>query len=149
MVTVLGDRAHDCYYLVYIGTRERCRRQGLARKLIEHMARKADAEGKAMYLESSSPDNMRLYESLGFRYDRTIGLTRAEQTVEMDIMASDALRCRYAERLTRYRCESRVPWLHLLSQKDLDPLKRDRKAQVSEYRHSAILAASLVCCIHC
>jgi hypothetical protein len=32
---VLGPRAHDCYYLVYLGSKTSARGKGYARKLIE------------------------------------------------------------------------------------------------------------------
>ena len=35
---VLGPRAHDCYYLAYLGTKPSGRGRGYARKLIEQMA---------------------------------------------------------------------------------------------------------------
>jgi hypothetical protein len=35
---VMGERDHDCYYLVYLGTKPSGRGKGYARKLIENMA---------------------------------------------------------------------------------------------------------------
>lgn len=37
---VMGDRDNDCYYLVYIGTKPRCRGQGYGKRLIEDMCEK-------------------------------------------------------------------------------------------------------------
>jgi hypothetical protein len=35
---VLGPRANDCYYLVYLGSKESARGKGYAQKLIEDMS---------------------------------------------------------------------------------------------------------------
>ncbi|KAI0478945.1 hypothetical protein GGR56DRAFT_351375 [Xylariaceae sp. FL0804] len=70
---VLGPhRDADCYYLVYLGTRPGGRRRGYARKLIEQMANRADAEGRAMYLESSSEANNSYYAKFGFEPKKDI-----------------------------------------------------------------------------
>jgi hypothetical protein len=37
---VLGPRSHDCYYLVYLGSKPSARGKGYARKLIEDMSTK-------------------------------------------------------------------------------------------------------------
>lgn len=71
---VMGDRDDDCYYLVYLGTKPSGQRRGYARKLIEQMATKADAEGRAMYLESSSLKNNEYYKKFGFEIKRDIYL---------------------------------------------------------------------------
>ncbi|KAI1813207.1 hypothetical protein GGS20DRAFT_586763 [Poronia punctata] len=98
---VMGDRDDDCYYLVYLGTKPSGQRRGYGRKLIEHMAAKfipslaspylnergndgsshsltmtsqADAEGRAMYLESSSVKNNAYYKKFGFEIKRDIYL---------------------------------------------------------------------------
>ncbi|KAI0014423.1 hypothetical protein F4779DRAFT_612712 [Xylariaceae sp. FL0662B] len=70
----MGDRDGDCYYLVYLGTKPSGQRRGYARKLIEHMAAKADAEGRAMYLESSSEKNNAYYKKFGFEAKRDVYL---------------------------------------------------------------------------
>ncbi|KAJ8112437.1 hypothetical protein ONZ43_g5398 [Nemania bipapillata] len=67
---VMGDRDDDCYYLVYLGTKPSGQRRGYGRKLIDHMAAKADAEGRAMYLESSSVKNNGYYKKFGFEVKR-------------------------------------------------------------------------------
>ncbi|KAF2968447.1 hypothetical protein GQX73_g5148 [Xylaria multiplex] len=71
---VMGDRDDDCYYLVYLGTKPSGQRRGYARKLIDQMAAKADAEGRAMYLESSSEKNNGYYKKFGFEVKRDIYL---------------------------------------------------------------------------
>lgn len=71
---VMGDRDDDCYYLVYLGTKPSGQRRGYARKLIEQMAAKADAEGRAMYLESSSLKNNEYYKKFGFEIKRDVYL---------------------------------------------------------------------------
>ncbi|RYP56215.1 hypothetical protein DL771_012002 [Monosporascus sp. 5C6A] len=74
---VLGPgRDEDCYYLVYLGTRPSGRGRGYARKLIEHMAARADAEGRPMYLESSSTMNNLYYKKFGFEAKKDIHLGR-------------------------------------------------------------------------
>ncbi|KAI1749897.1 hypothetical protein F4782DRAFT_285519 [Xylaria castorea] len=71
---VMGDRDDNCYYLVYLGTKPSGQRRGYGRKLIDHMAAKADAEGCAMYLESSSVKNNGYYNKFGFEIKRDIYL---------------------------------------------------------------------------
>ncbi|KAH6659364.1 hypothetical protein BKA67DRAFT_11945 [Truncatella angustata] len=74
MHEVMGERDNDCYYLVYIGTKPSGQRRGYARKLIEAMALKADAENRAMYLESSSDKNTAYYRKFGFEHKKDIHL---------------------------------------------------------------------------
>ncbi|KAI1826507.1 hypothetical protein F4861DRAFT_537084 [Xylaria intraflava] len=71
---VMGDRDNNCYYLVYLGTKPSGQRRGYAKKLIEHMAAKADTEGRAMYLEASSDKNAAYYKKFGFEIKRDIYL---------------------------------------------------------------------------
>ncbi|KAI0447590.1 hypothetical protein F4803DRAFT_269806 [Xylaria telfairii] len=71
---VMGDRDDNYYYLVYLGTKPSGQRRGYARKLIDHMAAKADAEGRAMYLESSSLKNNGYYKKFGFEIKRDVYL---------------------------------------------------------------------------
>ncbi|KAI2628363.1 hypothetical protein GGS21DRAFT_545619 [Xylaria nigripes] len=71
---VMGDKDDNCYYLVYLGTKPSGQRRGYAKKLIEHMAAKADAEGCAMYLEASSEKNAGYYKKFGFGIKRDIYL---------------------------------------------------------------------------
>lgn len=86
---VMRERDDDSYYLVYIGTKQSARGQGLARRLIADMTARADREGKACYLESSNIRNLRLYESLGFETKRRISLTRGAKEVLLDIMVRE------------------------------------------------------------
>ncbi|KAK8080683.1 hypothetical protein PG997_008501 [Apiospora hydei] len=69
---IMGDRDDDCYYLVYLGTKPSGRGRGYAAKLIEDMAVKADAENRAMYLESSSLKNNAYYAKFGFEVKKDI-----------------------------------------------------------------------------
>ncbi|KAI0199245.1 hypothetical protein F4808DRAFT_218174 [Astrocystis sublimbata] len=71
---VMGERDNDSYYLVYLGTKPSGQRRGYARKLIDHMAAQADAEGRAMYLESSSLRNNGYYKKFGFEIKRDVYL---------------------------------------------------------------------------
>ncbi|KAI9712863.1 MAG: hypothetical protein M1828_001532 [Chrysothrix sp. TS-e1954] len=88
---VMGDRDEDSYYLVYIGTAPAARGRGLAKELIEHTTRQADAEGRACYLESSNRANVGLYERLGFVIRRRIMLIRADKQIGLDIMVREPL----------------------------------------------------------
>lgn len=87
---VLGERDLDSYYLVYIGTKAAARGKGLARKVVEFMTAKADAEGKPCYLESSNAINPIIYRKLGFEIVKKIELKRAKEgVVELDIMVRE------------------------------------------------------------
>lgn len=86
---VMGDRDDDCYYLVYIGTKPHARGKGYAGKLLRHMMRKADAEKRAMYLESSSKANNAYYEKFGFKVVKDISLTRGPEPIKLDIMVRE------------------------------------------------------------
>lgn len=71
-VTVLGPRDESSYYLVYLGTKRSARGKGYARQLIEHMSDRADREGRACYLESTSTKNLALYRRCGYETQRHI-----------------------------------------------------------------------------
>jgi GNAT superfamily N-acetyltransferase len=92
---VMGARDNDCYYLVYLGTKPSGRGRGYARKLIEQMAAKADAEGRAMYLESSSQSNNAYYAKFGFEAMKDIFLgadaagDSTKQPVRLTIMVRE------------------------------------------------------------
>lgn len=86
---VLGDRDAQSWYLVYVGTRESARGKGHCRKLITHVSDKADAEGRACYLESSNDINVKIYSKMGFEVRKRIHLQRAEHNVELDIMVRE------------------------------------------------------------
>ncbi|KAF2747798.1 hypothetical protein M011DRAFT_476967 [Sporormia fimetaria CBS 119925] len=85
----LGDRDDDSWYLVYIGTRPGARGKGHCRKLIEHVTRQADWEGRPCYLESSNAANPPIYRKFGFQARRTIHLQRGERNVELDLMVRE------------------------------------------------------------
>src|SRR4051812_36343423 len=63
---VLGERDDESWYLVYLGTRPSAQGKGYARKLIEHVTKQADRDGRACYLESSNPINPAIYRKFGF-----------------------------------------------------------------------------------
>jgi N-acetylglutamate synthase-like GNAT family acetyltransferase len=80
---------------VYLGTKPSGRGRGYARKLIEQMAAKADAEGRAMYLESSSQSNNAYYAKFGFEAMKDIFLgadaagDSTKQPVRLTIMVRE------------------------------------------------------------
>ncbi|EJT77763.1 hypothetical protein GGTG_02868 [Gaeumannomyces tritici R3-111a-1] len=86
---VLGDRDDDSYYLVYLGTKPSGRGRGYARKLLEEMIARADAEGRPMYLESTSLANVALYAKFGFEVRREIFLERGPVPVQLSIMVRE------------------------------------------------------------
>jgi len=85
----LGDRDDESWYLVYIGTKPSGRGKGHCRKLIEHVTKQADREGRACYLESSNEKNPPIYRRFGFESVRTIHLQRGERNVLLDIMVRE------------------------------------------------------------
>ncbi|QYS93587.1 Acetyltransferase [Trichoderma simmonsii] len=87
MDEVMGDREY--YYLAYIGTKPSARGKGYAKKLIMDMAAKADAEDRAMYLESSSRENISYYERFGFEYRKEISFKRGPVPVPLFIMVRE------------------------------------------------------------
>ncbi|KAK2001607.1 acetyltransferase [Colletotrichum falcatum] len=86
---VMGERDNDCYYLVYLGTKPNARGKGYARKLLNDMIERADAENRAVYLESSSLANNAYYRKFGFEYKREIRLTRGDAPVSLFIMVRE------------------------------------------------------------
>lgn len=86
---VMGPRDDDSYYLVYLGSKPSARGKGYARKLIQDMTSKADAEGKAMYLESSAETNMAYYTKYGFVHKMDIQLERGPKPVKLHIMVRE------------------------------------------------------------
>lgn len=89
MHATLGEREHEAWYLVYLGTRPSGRGKGHARKLLEHVTRVADRDGRACYLESSNVSNPPIYRKFGFEERRTIHLQRGEKNVPLDIMVRE------------------------------------------------------------
>ena len=86
---VLAERDESSWYLVYIGTRPSGRGKGYARKVIEHVTKRADAEGRACYLESSNEVNRKIYGRMGFELKKNIYLQRDLKHVELDIMVRE------------------------------------------------------------
>ena len=89
---IMRERDLNSYYLVYIGTRPSGRGKGYARKVIEYVTNTADVEGRACYLESSSPINRKIYGKMGFELKKNIYLQRAEEHVELDIMVREPVK---------------------------------------------------------
>ncbi|KAF2268760.1 hypothetical protein CC78DRAFT_529737 [Lojkania enalia] len=85
----LGERDDDSWYLVYIGTKPSARGKGHCRKLIEHVTKQADREGRVVYLESSNEANPPIYRKFGFEDRRKLVLQRAEKNIELDIMVRE------------------------------------------------------------
>lgn len=83
---VLGERDNDSYYLVWLGSKPSARGKGYARKLIEHMTARADEEGRATYLESSSELNLSYYKKFGFDHTMDIQLERGPKPLKLHIM---------------------------------------------------------------
>jgi GNAT superfamily N-acetyltransferase len=86
---IMGERDDDSYYLVYLGSKPSARGKGYAKKLIEHMAEKADLENRATYLESSAKANLTYYERFGYELKRDIELVRGEKPIILDIMVRE------------------------------------------------------------
>ncbi|CAN8103014.1 unnamed protein product [Discula destructiva] len=86
---VLGERDHDAYYLVYLGTKPNARGRGYARKLIQTMIDRADAEKRPVYLESSSLANNTYYQKFGFVGKKDIFLERGPSPVQLSIMVRE------------------------------------------------------------
>ena len=55
-----------CWHLAVIATDPTQTGKGYGSKMLEHMLRVCDEDKKPVYLESSSPANMRLYQRYGF-----------------------------------------------------------------------------------
>ncbi|KAG2499763.1 hypothetical protein HYH03_002060 [Edaphochlamys debaryana] len=53
-------------YLSFLAVRPEWQGKGLGSRLLRHLSDKADAAGRWMYLEATTPDNQRLYERHGF-----------------------------------------------------------------------------------
>ncbi|KAH9827920.1 Acetyltransferase (GNAT) [Teratosphaeria destructans] len=94
---VLAERDLDSYYLVYLGTRPSARGKGYAKRVVSYITRKADAEARACYLESSSAVNRMIYGKMGFELKKVIYLQRAEENVELDIMVREPVQVKAAQ----------------------------------------------------
>ena len=88
----LGAHDDNSWYLVYIGTRRTAQGKGYCRKLIEHVTKHADVEGKVTYLESSNDRNPAIYRRFGFETVRTVHLQRGERNVSLDIMVREPVK---------------------------------------------------------
>ncbi|KAJ4414480.1 hypothetical protein N0V85_003131 [Neurospora sp. IMI 360204] len=86
---VLGERDHDAWYLVYLGTKPSSQGRGYAGKLLRDMIQRADAENRPMYLESSSLANNSYYQKFGFEIKRDIFLKRGRNPVRLSIMVRE------------------------------------------------------------
>jgi len=95
---VLGERDHKSWYLVYIGTRPESRGKGYARKLIEQITKKTDADGRACYLESSNDINPIIYGKLGFQIVKKIYLKGEKEDICLDIMIREPVSAQVEKR---------------------------------------------------
>ncbi|KXX77938.1 Puromycin N-acetyltransferase [Madurella mycetomatis] len=86
---VLGERNDDAWYLVYLGTKPNSQGRGFASRLLRDMMARADAEGRPMYLESSSQANVAYYEKFGFEVKRDVFLERGPAPVRLSIMVRE------------------------------------------------------------
>ncbi|KAK3400104.1 hypothetical protein B0T20DRAFT_176685 [Sordaria brevicollis] len=86
---VLGERDHDSWYLVYLGTKPSSQGRGYAGKLLRDVIQRADAENKPMYLESSSLANNSYYQKFGFEIKKDIFLRRGRNPVRLSIMVRE------------------------------------------------------------
>jgi len=87
---VLGERDGSDYYLLYLGTKPSARGRGYAKKLLEHMFEKADAEARPMYLESSAAANNVYYKKFGFELKKDIHLGTGDPApVNLSIMVRE------------------------------------------------------------
>ncbi|KAK0620387.1 acetyltransferase [Immersiella caudata] len=84
---VLGDRDHEAWYLVFLGTKPNSQGRGYAKRLVEDGIRRADAEHRPMYLESSSLVNNQYYAKYGFEVQRDIFLERGKTPVRCECFA--------------------------------------------------------------
>lgn len=57
------------HYLYFLGVEPAFQGRGLGSALLRHLGALADAERQPCYLETDSPDNVRLYERHGYRVD--------------------------------------------------------------------------------
>ncbi|KAF5092417.1 hypothetical protein D0Z03_002866 [Geotrichum reessii] len=83
---VMGDRDENSWYLIYIGTVPSARGKGYSRKLVEYVTDIADRAGQACYLESSTAQNLPIYERYGFEEKLLITLDRAQKPVPLHCM---------------------------------------------------------------
>ncbi|KAK4454300.1 hypothetical protein QBC34DRAFT_393042 [Podospora aff. communis PSN243] len=86
---VLGDRDHEAWYLVFLGTKPNSQGRGYGRRLVEDGMRRADAENRPMYLESSSLVNNKYYARYGFEVQRDIFLERGKVPVRLSVMVRE------------------------------------------------------------
>ncbi|KAM7202895.1 hypothetical protein V8F33_002553 [Rhypophila sp. PSN 637] len=89
---VLGERDHDAWYLVYLGTKPNSQGRGYARSLLEDMTRRADRENRPIYLESSALANNVYYAKFGFEVKKEIYLQREQAPIRLSIMVREPRR---------------------------------------------------------
>ena len=70
-----------CYFLDAIGVHPRAQGRGLGRSLIEPELHHAFAEGLPAFLETGNPDNVPMYEHLGFRTVESSGAPDGGPTI--------------------------------------------------------------------
>ena len=58
-----------------IGVRPECQGQGHGRRMLGALCRQAEQEGRAVYLETQTADNVRWYQGFGFQVLKEIPLS--------------------------------------------------------------------------
>lgn len=71
------------YYLAVLGVARDHQGKGVGGKLLSELCRRADAERRALYLETQTRRNVAWYEGYGFRVRKSLGSTDSMQIWEM------------------------------------------------------------------
>lgn len=58
---------HGAWHLAFLATHPGHQRRGVARLLLDHVLLRAEADGTPVWLETSEPVNVTIYEKFGFR----------------------------------------------------------------------------------
>jgi GNAT superfamily N-acetyltransferase len=66
MQAMRAASAEPAWYLALIGTDPRYRRRGVARRLLEHVLERCDADGVPAWLETTEESTVAIYERFGF-----------------------------------------------------------------------------------
>ncbi|KAF3901502.1 hypothetical protein ABW20_dc0106134 [Dactylellina cionopaga] len=91
-----GKDYDDYWSILRSGTLPAARGLGYARKLVEYVTKIADATNVPCYLESSHPNNRKIYERFGFDFKRQVNLTRVNRgtsSIPWDIMVREPVVC--------------------------------------------------------
>ena len=80
MFEMMGEsRVHDAWYLEYLAVDPSKQGSGLGSLILKESLKVIDELGEAAYLESSTPQNMSLYERFGFRFLKKIQVGSSPQ----------------------------------------------------------------------